>query len=51
MTLFGGTLPYIMTSMSKAGLSEYSWVYVAAVCAVGFLVYAFMPETKGKALD
>ncbi|SPA18376.1 Alpha-ketoglutarate permease [Cupriavidus taiwanensis] len=51
VTLFGGTLPYIMTSMSEAGLSEYCWIYVAAVCVAGFLVYAFMPETKGKALD
>lgn len=51
VTLFGGTLPYIMTSMSNAGWSEYSWVYVAAVCAAGFLVYAVMPETKGKVLN
>ncbi|MEM5427754.1 MFS transporter [Cupriavidus oxalaticus] len=50
VTLFGGTLPYIMTSMSGAGWADYSWVYIAAVCVTGFLVYAFMPETKGKAL-
>jgi MHS family alpha-ketoglutarate permease-like MFS transporter len=50
-TLFGGTLPYIMTAMSNAGLADYIWVYVAAVCVVGFCVYAMMPETKGKALD
>ncbi|EON18253.1 alpha-ketoglutarate permease [Cupriavidus sp. GA3-3] len=51
VTLFGGTLPYIMTSMSNAGWADYSWVYIAAVCAASFLVYAFMPETKGKILD
>jgi MHS family alpha-ketoglutarate permease-like MFS transporter len=49
--VFGGTLPYIMTAMSTSGLSQYVWVYVAAVCAVGFVVYARMPETRGKTLD
>lgn len=49
--LFGGTLPYIVTAMSSSGLSQYLWVYVAAVCAVGFVVYARMPETRGKVLD
>jgi MHS family alpha-ketoglutarate permease-like MFS transporter len=50
-TLFGGTLPYIVTAMSNAGFSDYIWVYIAMVCAVGFCVYAVMPETKGKVLD
>lgn len=50
-TLFGGTLPYIMTAMTTAGWSDYIWAYVAAVCSVGFVVYATMPETKGKVLD
>ncbi|MEI5999709.1 MFS transporter [Paraburkholderia bengalensis] len=49
--LFGGTLPYIVTAMSNSGLAPYLWVYVAAVCAVGFAVYARMPETRGKVLD
>ncbi|BCZ80578.1 MFS transporter [Paraburkholderia terrae] len=49
--LFGGTLPYIVTAMSSSGLAQYLWVYVAAVCAVGFVVYARMPETRGKVLD
>jgi MHS family alpha-ketoglutarate permease-like MFS transporter len=50
-TLFGGTLPYMVTAMSNKGFGDYIWVYVAAVCAVGFCVYAMMPETKGKVLD
>jgi MHS family alpha-ketoglutarate permease-like MFS transporter len=50
-TLFGGTLPYIVTAMSNAGFSDYIWVYIAVVCAVGFCVYTVMPETKGKVLD
>lgn len=49
--VFGGTLPYIMTAMTSSGLSQYVWVYVAAVCSVGFVVYARMPETRGKILD
>ncbi|MBP0590639.1 MFS transporter [Paraburkholderia sp. LEh10] len=49
--LFGGTLPYIVTAMTSSGLSQYLWVYVAAVCVVGFTVYARMPETRGKILD
>ncbi|BCF91705.1 MULTISPECIES: MFS transporter [Paraburkholderia] len=49
--LFGGTLPYIVTAMSSSGMSQYLWVYVAAVCTVGFVVYARMPETRGKVLD
>jgi len=49
--LFGGTLPYIVTAMSTSGLSQYLWLYVAAVCSVGFVVYARMPETRGKILD
>ncbi|MEX3934920.1 MFS transporter [Paraburkholderia phymatum] len=49
--LFGGTLPYIVTAMSNSRLSQYLWVYVAVVCAIGFVVYARMPETRGKTLD
>jgi MHS family alpha-ketoglutarate permease-like MFS transporter len=49
--LFGGTLPYIVTAMSSAGMSQYLWIYIAAVCCVGLIVYARMPETRGKVLD
>lgn len=49
--LFGGTLPYIVTTMSNSGVSQYLWIYVAAVCAMSFVVYARMPETRGKILD
>jgi MHS family alpha-ketoglutarate permease-like MFS transporter len=49
--LFGGTLPYIVTAMSNSGLGQYLWIYVALVCAMGFIVYARMPETRGKILD
>jgi len=51
VALFGGTLPIIMTAMANANLAAYSWIYISAVCLVGFCVYAVMPETKGKVLD
>jgi MHS family alpha-ketoglutarate permease-like MFS transporter len=51
VTLFGGTAPYIMTAMTNAGHSGLIWVYVAGISLVGFVVYATMPETKGKELD
>jgi MHS family alpha-ketoglutarate permease-like MFS transporter len=49
--LFGGTLPTIVTAMNSAGLSQYLWIYVAVVCAASCIVYARMPETRGKTLD
>jgi MFS transporter, MHS family, alpha-ketoglutarate permease len=47
VTLFGGTAPYVVTALSSSSYGNYTWVYVAAVCAVGAIVYARMPETKG----
>jgi MHS family alpha-ketoglutarate permease-like MFS transporter len=47
VTLFGGTAPYIVTALGSWGYGSYTWVYVAAVCAVSAIVYARMPETKG----
>ncbi|BBQ01231.1 MFS transporter (plasmid) [Burkholderia sp. SFA1] len=49
--LFGGTLPTIVTAMNNAGLAHYLWIYVAAVCVASCVVYARMPETRGKTLD
>jgi MFS transporter, MHS family, alpha-ketoglutarate permease len=47
VTLFGGTAPYIVTALGSWGYGSYTWIYVAAVCAVGAIVYARIPETKG----
>jgi MFS transporter, MHS family, alpha-ketoglutarate permease len=47
VTLFGGTAPYVVTALGSWSYGNYTWVYVAAVCAVGAIVYARMPETKG----
>nr|WP_225934777.1 MULTISPECIES: MFS transporter [unclassified Cupriavidus] len=51
VTLFGGTLRYIMTAMANAGLDSYTWIYIATVCVIGCGVYMAMPETRGKVLD
>lgn len=50
VALFGGTAPYITTWMSANGLRGWVWLYVAAAAVVGIVVYATMPETKGKEL-
>jgi MHS family alpha-ketoglutarate permease-like MFS transporter len=51
VTLFGGTAPYVVTTLGNWSYGNYTWVYIAAVCAVGAIVYARMPETKGIALS
>ena len=50
VAVFGGTAPYITTWMSANGLGGYVWLYVAAAALVGVVVYALMPETKGRQL-
>jgi MHS family alpha-ketoglutarate permease-like MFS transporter len=44
-------LPYIVTAMSNHGVADFLWVYITAVCSLGVIVYARMPETRGKTLD
>lgn len=51
VALFGGTLPYIVTAMSNHGVADFLWVYITVVCLLGVIVYARMPETRGKTLD
>jgi MFS transporter, MHS family, alpha-ketoglutarate permease len=51
VTLFGGTAPYVVTTLGNWSYGNCTWVYIAAVCAVGAIVYARMPETKGIALS
>jgi MFS transporter, MHS family, alpha-ketoglutarate permease len=50
VAIFGGTAPYITTWMSGNGMGHMVWAYVAAAALVGVVVYATMPETKGRAL-
>jgi MHS family alpha-ketoglutarate permease-like MFS transporter len=50
VAIFGGTAPYITTWMSANGLRGFVWLYVAAAALIGVVVYATMPETKGKEL-
>ncbi|MGO7733457.1 MFS transporter [Rhizobium leguminosarum] len=50
VTLFGGTAPYITTAMKGWGYGSYIWIYLAMICLIAAVVYARLPETKGKAL-
>ncbi|GHF43201.1 MHS family alpha-ketoglutarate permease-like MFS transporter [Amycolatopsis bartoniae] len=51
VAIFGGTAPYVTTWMSTSGHRDLVWVYVVAAALIGVLVYATMPETKGKELQ
>jgi MHS family alpha-ketoglutarate permease-like MFS transporter len=51
VAIFGGTAPYLTTWMNANGLGQLVWLYCAIAAAIGVVVYATMPETKGKALD
>jgi MFS transporter, MHS family, alpha-ketoglutarate permease len=50
VAVFGGTAPYITTWMSASGLRGWVWLYVAVAALIGVVVYATMPETKGREL-
>ncbi|KXF53467.1 transporter [Rhodococcus sp. SC4] len=50
VAVFGGTAPYITTWLATHGLQDWVWLYVAAAAAVGAVVYARMPETRGRVL-
>lgn len=50
VALFGGTAPYITTWLFAHHLQSWVAAYVMIAGAVGVVVYALMPETKGKAL-
>lgn len=48
VAIFGGTAPYVTTWMATHGHRQQVWMYAAAAAVVGIIVYATMPETKGK---
>jgi MFS transporter, MHS family, alpha-ketoglutarate permease len=48
VAVFGGTAPYVTTWMNSHHLGQLVWLYVAAAALIGAVVYATMPETKGK---
>jgi MHS family alpha-ketoglutarate permease-like MFS transporter len=50
VAVFGGTAPYVTTWLASNGHQDQVWIYVAAAALVGVVVYALMPETKGKEL-
>ncbi|GHJ36822.1 MFS transporter [Streptomyces sp. TS71-3] len=51
VAVFGGTAPYITTWMSANGLRGLVWVYLSVAALIGVVVYATMPETKGKEIE
>lgn len=48
VAVFGGTAPYVTTWLATHGHRDQVWMYAAAAAVVGIVVYATMPETKGK---
>jgi MFS transporter, MHS family, alpha-ketoglutarate permease len=48
VAIFGGTAPYVTTWMNSHHHGNLVWLYVAAGALVGVVVYATMPETRGK---
>jgi MFS transporter, MHS family, alpha-ketoglutarate permease len=50
VALFGGTAPYVTTWLASNGLKEWVFLYVMAAALIGIVVYATMPETRGKEL-
>jgi hypothetical protein len=51
VALFVGTTPWVVTTLTHAGIGHRLWIYVAAICAVSFAVYAVMPESHRKMLN
>ena len=50
VAVFGGTAPYITTWLFSHHLQSWVAAYVMVAGAIGVVVYALMPETKGKEL-
>ncbi|MET7969486.1 MFS transporter [Micromonospora sp. NPDC005305] len=48
VAIFGGTAPYVTTWLATHGHRDKVWIYAAAAAVIGIVVYATMPETKGK---
>jgi MHS family alpha-ketoglutarate permease-like MFS transporter len=48
VAVFGGTAPYVTTWMATHGHRDNIWIYTAIAAVIGVVVYATMPETKGK---
>ncbi|ASW55387.1 MFS transporter [Plantactinospora sp. KBS50] len=51
VALFGGTAPYLTTWLASSGHRDLVWMYAAAAAVVGIVVYATMPETRGRELE
>lgn len=51
VAIFGGTAPYVTTWLATHGHRDKVWIYAAAAAVIGIVVYATMPETKGKEIE
>lgn len=51
VAIFGGTAPYVTTWLTTNGHPDLVWIYVAVAALIGVVVYATMPETKGRSLS
>ncbi len=49
--IFGGTAPLVATAFIKAGINWGMPAYIMAICFISMLVFAIVPETRGKPLD
>jgi MFS transporter, MHS family, alpha-ketoglutarate permease len=49
--IFGGTAPLIATAFIKAHIDWGMPAYITAICAISIIVFATVPETRGKPLD
>jgi MHS family alpha-ketoglutarate permease-like MFS transporter len=51
VALFGGTAPYLQTLLGSNGMSDLFIGYGVALAVLTLITVAFVPETKGRALD
>ncbi len=49
--IFGGTAPLVATAFIKARIDWGMPAYITAICLISLLVFATVPETRGKPLD
>ena len=51
VALFGGTLPWVATTLISYHVIEWIAYYVMAICLLCGILFLFMKETRGKPLD
>lgn len=51
VAIFGGTAPYVITSMNSNGLLHLIWIYPALMSLIGVIAFSFIRETSHDDLD